>query len=228
MKNKIITLLYIALSLQVYTLSAKNDSTSVIKNGIGLSVAPMLSLPANPNGNLYGNVTKGGIGGMAALCENIVLSKKQNFYLYAELGYQTYAYVDNYAGFSNGNFISSPYKLFQRTNYGYFSLSLQKVLFHFGKKLAVFIGVGAQASYCYSTSLTLEEISTVNGQTQTNTFTFSSNHISPDTQWAAAGVARVGLMINPIKHLGINIAPVFNYGLNPNVVFKKITLITIV
>ncbi|HXU27806.1 MAG TPA: hypothetical protein VN698_11295 [Bacteroidia bacterium] len=218
MKNKFIALLFITLSLQTI---AKNDSTSVVKNGIGISIAPMFSMPTDPNGNLYGNSTKGSIGGTAALCQNIVLSKKQNFYLYTELGFQTYAYINNYAGYSSGSLTSSPYKFVERTNYGYFSLSLQKVIFKISNKLGMFVGIGAQASYCYSQSLTLEETYIVNGQTKTNIYTNSSYHISPDNQWAAAGVARLGFMVNPVKHLSLNIAPIFYYGLNPNLVFKN-------
>ncbi|HTA60908.1 MAG TPA: hypothetical protein VK835_00570 [Bacteroidia bacterium] len=224
MKNKCITLFFITVCLQAHTLVAKNDSTSVIKNGIGISVGPMLSIPTNVNQNNYANfsvVSKGGLGASAALCENIVLSKKQNFYLYTELGYQTIAFTNTY---TNGS-VNTTYnslvasKDIYQDNYGYFQLSLQKVLFHVAKKFGLFIGVGGQASYNYSSSSTLvETVVTANGQTTTNTYYGASSIHSgySQNQLQASALARIGFLINPVKHLSINIAPVFNYSVYHN------------
>ena len=221
MKNKFITLLYIALSLQAYTLIARNDSTSVIKNGIGLSITPMFSMPVYVNQNNYVNyTTKGSVGAMGALCQNIVLSKKQNFYLYTELGYLGSAYINTIPGAFYGNSNSVSLKFIERTNNGYFSLSLQKVLFHINKKFGLFAGVGAQISYCYSLTETVEQVTNTNGKTATNTQSTTSYDVPKHNQLAAAAIARIGFLINPTKHLSLNIAPVFYYGLNPKFVFK--------
>jgi len=222
MKNKFIALLFIATCFNTHTLTAKNDSTSVIKNGIGISIMPMLSMPTYVNqSNYYNNTLKGSIGGTAALCQNIVLSKKQNFYLYTELGYQTNAYINNLPGglFVGGN--SATVKVINRNSNGYFSLSLQKVIFHISKKLGMFAGVGAQISYCYATSQIVEQAVNNNGQVTTNTQTYTSNNIPQQNQWAAAAVARVGFFVNPTKHLSLNIAPVFYYGISPQYIFTQ-------
>jgi hypothetical protein len=231
MKNKFVALLFIAACLQAKTLSAKNDSTSVIKNGMGISVAPMLSMPSFVNQSNYAsNATKGGFGASAALCQNIVLSKKQNFYLFLELGYQTSAYINNnvpntlFLINANGNVNynnQSTFSLVNRFNYGFFSLSIQKVLFHFGKKVGIFAGIGAQVSYCYSYSQVAKNLLDTTGKNISSNYSTTSYSVPQDNQLAAAAVARLGLMLNPVKHLGINIAPVFNYGLNPKYLFEK-------
>jgi|GEM_PF-1385358 len=231
MKNKFVAGLCIAVCMQAHTMLAKNDSTSVVKNGIGISVAPMLSAPSFVNGSNYSsNYLKAGVGGTAALCENIVLSKKQNFYLYAELGYQTSAYINNnvpntlYLVNANGNVNYNNlthFTLIDRYNYGYFSLSIQKVLFHFGKKVGVFAGIGAQVNYCYSTSTLAKNLLDTTGKNISSQFSSTSYSVPTNVQWSASGVARLGLMLNPLKHLNLNIAPVFNYGLNPKYVFTS-------
>jgi len=230
MKNKFIALLYIVVCLQAHTLTAKNDSTSVIKNGIGISVAPMLSAPSFVNSSNYSsNYLKAGVGGSAALCENIVLSKKQNFYLYAELGYQTSAYIDNNVpsvlytpSSSNINQTNlSHFTLIDRYNYGFFSLSIQKVLFHFGKKVGVFAGLGAQVNYCYSTSTLAKNLLDTTGKNISSSLSSTSYSVPANNQWSASAVARLGLMLNPLKHLSLNIAPVFYYGLSPKYIFTN-------
>lgn len=231
MKNKFITLLFVVVCVQAQTLLAKNDSTSVIKNGIGLSIAPMISAPSYVNGSNYNNnYLKAGVGGTAALCENIVLSKKQNFYLYAELGYQTSAYINNnipntlFIVNANGNVNYnnlSHFSLINRYNFGYFSLSIQKVLFHFGKKLGVFAGVGAQINYCYSTSQVVKNLLDTTGKDISSHYSTTSYSVPQNIQWSAAAVARIGLMANVTKHLALNIAPVFNFGLNPKYIFTN-------
>ena len=181
----------------------------------------MLSIPiTNYNRYVY-LAPQNGLGGTAALCQNIVLNKKQNFYLYTELGYLTNAYLlSTVPGLFlqyNGA-VTTNDKIYQRVNYGYLSVSIQKVLFHFGKKVGVFAGIGAQASCCYSTVQTIEEFDYHNGQA-IGTRSTTSYSISNDARWAAAGIARLGLMTNVTKHLALNIAPVFNFGLNPKYVF---------
>ncbi|HKC66888.1 MAG TPA: hypothetical protein VKG26_01565 [Bacteroidia bacterium] len=227
MKIKFAALTCIILALQTGNMHAQTDDQSVIKNGLGISLAPMLTIPSFVNQNNYaGNTTKAGFGAMAALCQNIVLSKKHGFYFYLELGYLTTAYIDQTASTiiinpnTNGNTVSGTSKLLDRDNNGFFSLSIQKVLFHLGNKAGMFLGLGAQANYCFSKTVTFQE-TTTNGQTTTTTFHSTSNNVSPDNQWSASALARLGIFINPTKHLGLNLAPVFYYGLNPKYVFTN-------
>jgi hypothetical protein len=207
-------------------LTAKNDSTSLVKNGIGLSFAPMYLLPTNNNGNnLFGssNTTRSTVGTTVAICQNIVLSKKQNLYLYTELGGQTN--INSYTATQNSQStninVYSSVKLIDRTHYAYFSLSLQKVLFSVSKKVGLFAGIGAQINYCLLTSEKLDETFTYGGQTQTNNYSSTNNNIPSQNRKAASGIARIGVLISPVKNLAINLAPVFYYALNPTLVFKQ-------
>lgn len=222
MKKLCFTLLLAALFLQARTLNAKNDSTSVIRNGLGINIAPIFSLPTFVNQNNYQqNAVKGGIGFTAALCHNIVLSKKHNLYIYNELGYMQNAYADQVpAVVVNGNTNSASVKFATSYSSAYFSLSIQKVLFKISNKLGIFLGVGAQASYLFGITQVVEYVD-ANGNKNTQTYTSSGSNINQDYQWAAAALARLGFVATPVKHLSISAAPIFYYGLNPNLVFKN-------
>ncbi len=150
-----------------------------------------------------------------------MLSKKQNFFLYTELGYQSTAYAHQVPVISLGNGNSGSYSFYQKNKYGYFSLSMQKVVLKISKKVNMFVGIGAQLNYCYSITQTTNEIDNINGKTINNNLINTTYNIPQQNLWAAAGVIRVGLLANMAKHLTLNITPVFYAPLNPKYVFVQ-------
>ena len=223
MKNKLLSLLLI---LTTYTLSAKNDSTSIIKNSIGITLTPMLCMPIDGTINPYGSPPPSNFSYAAGISSNLVVSKKHNLFIGIDL---TYSYCSvtqkNIPNFITLNsFGGSPYSptgYFSMTSkYGFICLapSIQKVIAKLGKKVFLFGGIGMQ--FNYNIALT---------QATQNHLDFSGNNIDRTTHQngtggnnlALAAFAKVGIMTNLTQRLSFFAAPVFYYDLNPKIIFRN-------
>jgi hypothetical protein len=231
MKNKIIALLLILTS---YKLSAKNDSTSVIKSGIGITLSPMLSMPIYKYSSLYyynSNRIKyyPGFSFLAGASGNLVVSKKHKLYLGIDLGFLTNSGTQK--NLPNATLVTigpngsvtyqtlNYYNITSRFNYLYLAASLQKVIVKVSKKMFLFAGIGAQFNYNYSIRSSTQNMVDYNGNNIDRVYHESGAGIGQ--YWSVSAFAKVGLMANLTQHLSFFAAPVFYYDLNPNVLFKK-------
>ncbi|HTA62436.1 MAG TPA: hypothetical protein VK835_08270 [Bacteroidia bacterium] len=231
MKNKLIVLLLIIASFKLNatndstTVTKINDSTSVIKNGIGITVSPMLAMPYyKSSSTLYP-----GFSFAAGVSGNLVLSKKHKLYLGVALGYLTNSGIQknipnvySVTISPNGNVTYTNQGYFStstRFNYNYLALSLQKVVAKISAKMYLFAGIGAQLNYNFTIRQSTKNRVDYNGNNLDSTYHWSGVDISQN--FSASAFAKIGLMTNLTQNLSFFVAPVFYYDLNPQVLFKN-------
>jgi hypothetical protein len=219
MKKHLIILLLIVVS---DNLSAQNDSTSIIKNGVGITLSPMLSMPISR----YNQSQFPGFSATAGISGNYAISKKHKMYINAELGYTNNSMIQK----NIPTFLlltpagSVPYSrttyfsINRRYNYAYLAISVQKVILKFSEKLFLFAGIGAQLNYNYSIAEKTNGMLDYNGNNIDRTFHSSGASVSQN--FSVSAFAKVGIMANISKRLSCFAAPVFYYDLNPKVLFK--------
>jgi len=225
MKIKFIALLFIATCFNVHKLTAQTDSTSVIKNSIGISLSPMLCMPIDGAISPYSTPPPSNFSYAAGISSNLVVSKKHKLFIGIDL---TYAYcsvtqknIPNLITLNSfGGTAYAPRGYFSMTSkYNFICLapSIQKVIAKLGKKVFLFGGIGMQ--FNYNIALT---------QSTQNHLDYSGNNIDYTTHQngtggnnlALAAFAKVGVMANLTNRLSFFAAPVFYYDLNPKIIFR--------
>ena len=222
MKIKLILFLTI---LVLYKLPAQNDSTSSLKNGIGLSLSPKLSMEINTN-----NQSQYACFSAAAGISGIfVISKKRKLFLNAELGYTNngklqknipnFVVVIPGSGSQHSYGPTSYFSFYDRFNYIYLAISIQKAFLQLGKKVFLFGGIGAQLNYNYSIFEKTKGHLDYNGNNID--ITYRASGLSISQFFSVSAFAKVGISAKLTNHLSCFASPVFYYGLNPKILFRK-------
>jgi hypothetical protein len=218
MKTKL--LLTVVLGLQAVFALAQNDTTVIIRNGIGLTVSPLFSV--NEDRATYYNVMQGRITGSAGITGTFVINKKYNISLSAELGYKqnswllkdlpnTTSLID-----SEGNIHYDRITYFEqieKLNYIYFSTSVNKIIYKFSKKFFLLGGAGIQAGYFYSEIKESKNCTDYFGNN--NNFKYSYSGTDINQHYTAALLGRVGVQKNFLDKFSLMVTPCFSYELIP-------------
>jgi hypothetical protein len=223
MQKRLIAIILI-FNLTNCMLTAQTDSTFAIKNGIGLTLSPLYSMPTNN----YHNSIKDEFAGGGGLNYIFSINKKRSSYISAELGYLNNAYIISHIpntinlvsnnGTVNYNNITY-FDNIVRYNYFYFALSFQKTIFKLSKSLFLFAGIGAQTNYCYLYTSSSKDLTDANGKSADFHNNYTGNSI-PE-KYSGYLVAKIGLMKTISKKISFSFSPVFQYGLNPSLVFTQ-------
>ncbi len=192
--------------------TTQKDTIFTIRNGIGLTLSPLYSMPTMN----YGHLIKGAVAGSIGLSGIFRINKKRNIYLSTELGYlnngamnknipNTTSLISN-NGTVNYNNITY-YTTITRFNYVYLSLTLQKTIFKFSHGLSLFAGFGAQVNYCYLITNRSKNLVDSNGKN----LDYSIKSVSQ--KYSESIVVNLGIVKNNSKRIFTIVSPQFYYGL---------------
>lgn len=216
-KTHKIGLLFISLLFPLLLLG-QNDTVRGINNAIGITFSPNYSTPIQSQE--LRQFIKGSITYKAGVSALFALNKRGNLFLSTGLGYlkngwiykdlpNTIDLIDEQGNINYDNI--TYFDMVSKNNYVFLSAALGKSIWKRPKGFHLFVALGAQGQYLYSSTSSSKGV-IINGQKDEFELSYSGEDITQNYTVALTG--NIGVYKNLSDKFSLVVSPYFSYDLN--------------